>query len=83
MRHKATLSRNKLAQLADMDVSHVARIEAGQGNPTLFVIIQLATALQVKPEAFVKGLGPDDLPDDVRPYSLADFLREKRVRDGA
>jgi transcriptional regulator with XRE-family HTH domain len=82
LRHKATLSRNKLAQLADMDVSHLARIENGQGNPTLFVIVQLATALKVKPELFVKDLTADDLPADVRPYSLADFLKEKRQRGG-
>lgn len=81
LRHKAALSRKSLADLADMDVSHLARIESGQGNPTLFVIVQLATALQVKPEVFVAGLASKDLPSDVRPYSMADFLREKRRRD--
>ena len=63
-----------------MDVSHLARIESGQGNPTLYVMIQLATALGVEPELFVRGLGADDLPDDLKPYSEADFRRELRRR---
>lgn len=83
LRHKATLSRKKLADRADMDVSHLARIESGQGNPTLFVLIQLATALGVKPEQFVRGLTAVDLPEEIKPYSEADFLRELRRRGGA
>jgi transcriptional regulator with XRE-family HTH domain len=82
LRHKATISRKLLAERADMDVSHLARIESGQGNPTLYVMIQLATALGVKPEAFVHGLGAADLPDDIKPYSEADFRRELRRREG-
>jgi len=83
LRHRATLSRKKLADRADMDVSHLARIEGGQGNPTLFVLIQLATALGVKPEDFVRGLTAADLPDTIKPYSEADILRELRRRDNA
>lgn len=81
LRAKATISRKQLAELADMDVSHLARIENGQGNPTLFVILQIATALGVKPEVFVEGLTSADLPEDVRPYSLSAALREMRNRD--
>lgn len=65
-----------------MDVSHLARIEGGKGNPTLFVIIQLATALEVSPQIFVEGLSAADLPDDLKPYSEADFRRELRRREG-
>lgn len=83
LRHRATLSRKALADLADMDVSHLARIEMGQGNPTLFVLIQLATALDVEPTRFIEGLEADDLPQGVQPYSLAEFLREKRRRESA
>jgi len=82
LRAKAGLPRARLADRADLDVSHLARIEAGEGNPTLFVLIQLATALDVKPETFVEGLTADDLPDDLKPYSEADFRRELRRREG-
>ncbi|MGM1016803.1 MAG: helix-turn-helix domain-containing protein [Actinomycetota bacterium] len=81
LRGKTTMSRTKLAARADMDVSHLARIEGGKGNPTLFVIIQLATALEVSPQIFVEGLSAADLPDDLKPYSEADFRRELRRRE--
>ncbi len=64
-----------------MDVSHLARIESGQGNPTVQTIVQLATALDVKPEEFVRGLTAADLPPEIRPYSEADFRRELRRRE--
>ncbi|MFT3797101.1 helix-turn-helix domain-containing protein [Microbacterium sp.] len=80
LRHKATMSRKTLAERADMDVSHLARIEGGQGNPTLYVLIQLATALDAKPELFVRGLTAEDLPTEIKPYSEADFRRELRRR---
>ncbi|MGF6823263.1 transcriptional regulator with XRE-family HTH domain [Microbacterium sp. ZKA21] len=83
LRNKSSISRSKLAQRADMDVRHLARIEAGDGNPTLFVLIQLATALDVKPETFVKGLTSADLPENLKPYSEADFRRELRRRGGS
>ena len=82
LRNKSSISRAKLAQRAEMDVRHLARIEAGDGNPTLFVLIQLATALDVKPETFVKGLTSADLPENLKPYSEADFRRELRRRGG-
>lgn len=80
LRAKTTMSRAKLAERADMDVSHLARIEKGIGNPTLFVLIQLATALEVSPTAFVEGLTAADLPESIKPYSEADFRRELRRR---
>lgn len=81
LRHEASLTRRELADYANMDVSHLARIEAGSGNPTLFVLIQLATALETTPDALIVGMESGDLPQDVRPFSRADFLREKRRRD--
>lgn len=81
LRNKATISRKLLAERAAMDVSHLARIESGNGNPTLFVLIQLATALGVEPETFVRGLSAKDLPRDIQPYSEADFRRELRRRE--
>lgn len=80
LRDKQTVSRKALAERADLDVSHLARIENGQGNPTLYVLIQLATALDVAPEVFVRGLTAEDLPANIAPYSEADFRRELRRR---
>ncbi|MDR6865477.1 transcriptional regulator with XRE-family HTH domain [Microbacterium resistens] len=82
LRLKASLSRAKLAALADMDVSHLARIEGGKGNPTLFVLIQLATALEVSPTMFVDGLSAADLPDGVKPYSEAGYRKALKALRG-
>lgn len=73
LRTRAALSRNRLAAMAGLDVSHLARIETGKGNPTLFVLIQLATALEVSPAFFVEGMSADDLPEDIRPYTDAEY----------
>lgn len=81
LRSRSTMSRAKLAERADMDTSHLARIENGIGNPTLFVLIQLATALEVKPSMFLEGLTASDLPGSIKPYSEADFRRELRRRE--
>ena len=77
------MTRKTLADRADMDISTLARIEAGQGNPTVETLIQLATALDVKPELLVKGLTAADLPEDVKPYSEADFRRALREHNRA
>lgn len=82
LRHKSSLPRTRLAERADVDVSHLARIEAGQANPTVHTLLQLAVALDVDPEIFLRGLTSADLPADVRPYSEADFRRELRRRQG-
>lgn len=81
LRAKHTMSRAKLAERADMDVSHLARIESGAGNPTLFVLIQLATALEVDASSFLAGLTAVDLPEEIKPYSESDFRRELRRRE--
>lgn len=43
------LSIRKLALEADMDYSHLHRIEKGEANPTLTTILVLAEALSVPP----------------------------------
>ena len=83
LRDKHTMSRKVLADRADLDVTHVARIENGLGNPTLFALIQLATVLEVSPTTLIKGLTAADLPENIKPYSEADFRRELRRRERA
>ncbi len=42
------LSQEKLANLADVPLSQIGRIERGEVNPTLSTIIVLSNALQVE-----------------------------------
>lgn len=63
-RTRQNLTRRTVATRADLDISHLARIENGLGNPTLHVLIQLASALGLRPEQFLEGLGAADLPSE-------------------
>ena len=47
LRNEQSLSQEKLAELADIHVNHLRRIELGQANPTYLVLVRLAGALQV------------------------------------
>lgn len=42
-----SLSQEKLAELADIHVNHLRRIELGQANPTYLVLVRLSTALEM------------------------------------
>lgn len=69
------MSRGMLAELSGLDISHIARLEGGIGNPTINSIIKLATAFDVSPAYFVEGLTAADLPDRIRPRSYAEYRR--------
>lgn len=81
LRTNATMSRKKLAERAAVDERNLARIEGGLGNPTLMVLIQLATALDVPVATLVDGLTADDLPAHIKPYSEATFRKALRQRE--
>lgn len=47
LRNEQSLSQEKLAELADIHVNHLRRIELGQANPTYLVLFRLAAALEL------------------------------------
>lgn len=54
LRRSQNLSQEELANLADMPLSQVGRIERGETNPTISSVAALADALkQTIPELFV------------------------------
>lgn len=59
-----SLSQEKLANIADISISQISRLERGLLNPTLSTIYALATALEVDVSMLVSGLlttGEEDL----------------------
>lgn len=81
LRHAATLSAKKLAECADLDLTHLQRIEKGGGNPTLVTLVQIAVALEVDPGELIAGIDADDLPSGRRPYGYTrreEFRRQPR-----
>jgi transcriptional regulator with XRE-family HTH domain len=49
IRESKDLSLRKLSDLADVDFSQIHRIEKGESNPSITMVIALAQALGVKP----------------------------------
>jgi transcriptional regulator with XRE-family HTH domain len=47
LRKERELSQEKLAELADIHVNHLRRIELGQANPTYLVLWRLARAVEI------------------------------------
>lgn len=53
IRKEKKLSLRKLADIADVDFSQIHRIEKGESNPTLTMIVTLAEALDVTIEELI------------------------------
>lgn len=50
------LSIRKLADIADVDFSQIHRIEKGESNPTLTMILALANALKISASDLINDL---------------------------
>jgi transcriptional regulator with XRE-family HTH domain len=48
LRKERSLSQETLAELADIHVNHLRRIELGQANPTYLVLLRICAALDVE-----------------------------------
>jgi len=80
-RVRVGITQMDLAHLAGLNVANYGRIERGKGNPSFQTIIRLAGVLGKDPSIFVRGIGLDAIPEAARPYTAAEFLREKRARE--
>ena len=49
MRKSQDLSMEALANMADMELSQIARIETGKINPKLLTLLSIAKALKIQP----------------------------------
>jgi transcriptional regulator with XRE-family HTH domain len=56
LRDKSGLSQEKLAELADLHRNYPGRVERGNANPTLLVIVALARVLKVRPAKLLEKL---------------------------
>ena len=56
LRLKQKLSQEKLAELADLHINSIGRIERLQLDPTATTIVKLARALRVKPAELFRGI---------------------------
>lgn len=56
-RKEIKLSQEALADLAEIDRSHMGKIERGERNVTLLNILKIAGALAVKPSELLRASG--------------------------
>lgn len=56
-RKAANLSQEALADLAEIDRSHMGKIERGERNVTLLNIVRIARALSISPSALLDKAG--------------------------
>lgn len=54
LRKSKKLSIRKLSDIADVDFSQIHRIEKGESNPSITMVIALANALEIKPSKLVE-----------------------------
>lgn len=59
LRSERRVSREQLAALADVDTRNLGRIETGEGNPTLSVMVRLADALGIEPASLFQHSAPN------------------------
>jgi len=55
-RNRKDIPAQELASRCDFEKSTIARLEAGNTNPTAFTLYKISQALGVKMEEFVKGV---------------------------
>jgi len=78
LRHRAGLSAKALAECADLDLTHLQRVERGQANPTLMTLVQIAVALEVDPGLLVQGIAAEELQEGRLPYGHTQRATRRR-----
>lgn len=79
-RQQLGLSQEDIADLAEMHVTNLGKIERGQSNPSLTTIIRVAGVLNVDPGDLVRGLELTQLPARSHRLTAAELIRERRKR---
>ncbi len=80
-RTRLALSQEDVAHLAGMNVSNYGKIERGLGNPSFHTLVRIAAVLGVDPALLVSKLDAATLPEKVRAFSAADYVRERAERE--
>ncbi|MCU1480011.1 MAG: family transcriptional regulator [Subtercola sp.] len=79
-RQKLGLSQEDVAELSEMHVTNVGKIERGQSNPSLSTLVALAAAMNADPGGWVAGLTGAMIPGRTHQLSAAELIRERKLR---
>ena len=81
-RQKLGLSQEDVAEMSEMHVTNVGKIERGQTNPSLSTLVALAGALNADPGAWLAGLTGAMIPGRTHQITAAELIRERKLRAG-
>ncbi len=68
LRKYKRITQEKLAEMVDLDVRHIARLEAGEGLPTVTTLLKFCSAFDVTPNdllSYDKNVYKDNLKSDI------------------
>lgn len=80
IRVRLGLSQEDVAELAEIHVTNLGKLERGQGNPNLTTLVRLAAVLGVDPGELVTGMTLADIPKVSHQFTAADLIRERDRR---
>uniref|UniRef100_UPI0040293A24 helix-turn-helix transcriptional regulator n=1 Tax=Candidatus Scatousia sp. TaxID=3085663 RepID=UPI0040293A24 len=69
LRKYKSITQEKLAEMVDLDVRHIARLEAGDGLPTVTTLLKFCAAFGVTPNdllEFDKSVNDDTLKSEIK-----------------
>src|ERR1700712_1038610 len=81
-RQKLGLRQEDVAEMSEMHVTNVGKIERGQTNPSLSTLVALAGALNADPGAWLAGLTGAMIPGRTHQITAAELIRERKLRAG-
>ena len=56
LRKYKRITQEKLAEMVELDVRHIARLEAGEGLPTVTTLLKFCSAFDVTPNELITGI---------------------------
>lgn len=81
-RLRLNVSQMELAISIGMNVAHLGRIERGETNPTLEMLVRIAGEFGWDTAELVRGITRGDVPAKARPFTIRDFVKERDARAG-
>ncbi len=72
LRKYKSITQEKLAEMVDLDVRHIARLEAGDGLPTVTTLLKFCAAFGVTPNDLLEF--DNNVSSDTLKYEINDML---------
>lgn len=79
-RKRLGLSQEDVADLAEMHVTNIGKIERGQSNPSLTTLVRVAGVLDCDPGSFLAGLSLVDVPSATHKITARELIAARKAQ---